>query len=280
MRAHAAVWLFASDNGSIYAQKYARDRLQLQGTYLRVADSKWLLNRGGVALRAAWSVLPLEERLLMLNKTADEGFPRHLIDQGIGIEDERTKRSKKGTRSHSSTKKSKREGSQSQKRVSETTNIKQTQAKLIRARNKYYQVLTAERNLNIHTSYNRGSLSGVIDVVTGTVESIILQSRDDDGATTAEDAYTAIATRLATAFVSMRGIAMFPPEHGDVQDEPSQEFSENRIRKVHDGYREAAVSAYEECRELNVSEDPDAPILPSTFQYFKKPAGIPTFNGS
>lgn len=67
--------------------------------------------------------------------------------------------------------------------------------------------------LRVQTSYNSGSLAGVIDAALNCIESTILLSRSKDRVNSSEDAYASVAKHLDGVFAEMRGISQFAPEH-------------------------------------------------------------------
>ncbi|KAJ8508839.1 hypothetical protein ON010_g18832 [Phytophthora cinnamomi] len=140
--------------------------------------------------------------------------------------------------------------------------LEQNLRELVKARTRYFIVYTIESLLHLQTAYDRGSLSGVIDAVCKTVESAILQCRSSScRGESSDEAYAAVAARVADIRSTMQGIAAFPPEYVDPSEEPSPDFSASRIKRSHAEYCAATEKAYKSHVAAGVSMDPDQPIL-------------------
>ncbi|KAE9337329.1 hypothetical protein PF008_g12586 [Phytophthora fragariae] len=89
------------------------------------------------------------------------------------------------------------------------------------ARNEYYTVLRKEQNLRIYAAYNGGSMVGFIEAAVGGAQSAVVLARIKDKPKTVEDAFSAVALRLEDVLAALMGTALFEPDPGDEQLDPS-----------------------------------------------------------
>ncbi|EGZ21761.1 hypothetical protein PHYSODRAFT_495862 [Phytophthora sojae] len=171
MKMHAAVWHFAETDGNKYAKKYARKRKGVNATDRESSASKWLRNHGGKRIRDAWKALSPKTKARLMQETPDGTFP----DQSEGILDERTKATAQPTSvAMPSTIQTKRNTNASCK------DLTHLRAVLNRNRSKYYGMVCKEEELQIKTTYNIGSVAGVIEAMASGVTNAICLAHSRD----------------------------------------------------------------------------------------------------
>lgn len=269
MFVHEAVWKFAETDGNRYAKLQASSRKLLTGAPLKIADSKWLVGRGGTRLREAWLSLPVETRRDMMAATDDPDFP----PCDSGIVDERHINSSRKTQITTTTHESRKRASQSPKINSDgTSSYMHKKYRFLKARARYFEVASKEEIVRLSIAYDSGSLKGVLDAAIKSAEYAVMLSKYKDRATTADEAYVAVAESLSDVFSSISGITCFDPEPNT--DGPSDNFAVSRISAAYVKYQEAAQDAQDEMTKTSTTEDLDKPILTGTVRFFGKAHGM------
>jgi len=264
MRLHAAGWEFAETHGNDHARAYAAKRKELEKNDLKIKDSKWLRGHDGVRLRSMWNALSADQQTAMMLKTCDPSFPVGTF----GILDERSKLVDKfGAEIRREVKIRKKSTHELSSKVKQGSRRSEAVGKLVSARAKYHGVSCKEQRALVSLHYDRGSMAGVMKAIVAGVQNTIQLARVTDRASTAEEAYAALATKLTDVFASVIGISSFDPESDSSEDAPSEEFALAIMQKAFDKLETVQRKVEQETMNSNMTKDA---ILEDTHIYFGK----------
>ncbi|EGZ29831.1 hypothetical protein PHYSODRAFT_294819 [Phytophthora sojae] len=126
------------------------------------------------------------------------------------------------------------------------------------ARSGYHETVIKEQRVFAQIAYDSGNMTGVLNAFMKSAEATAQLARFKDRAGTPHEGFVAVASRMEDLFAAFGGMLRFDPDPEAMDDGPSVEFAQARIRSAKRKYQ---VALNELVSQQPNMDDPDVPLL-------------------